>query len=445
MKVLDSKGLVRKINFDSLPRKENGRISWKNSIGKTLRFLYSNTSGELKIEDYYRDELTKVYMLRLLYLDQIFLLPVNNIYSCSIRELLNLDIHPYKLRTGQVLKNDKQNLTIVEQTHIFDGKQNIRKRKAYKYKCNDCGYVNITAENTLLNKRRVSGCPCCAQTNKKPVLGINTIWDTDPWMCELGLRKEDAQSYVRSSNKKVIVICPLCLREKQIDISAIYRDKSIKCICKDGKSYPSKVMFSILEQSKIEFETEKKFSWCTYIYKDKVRYGLYDFYFEKDNKKYIVEIDGSFHYKETKFNRLQEVAEKDKIKDFLAKEHGITIVRIDCRESDIDYIQKNVDKSLKDIIDLSKIDWVTAETFALSNLVKRVCDYKKENNDATTTNLMKIFKLSRTTIQNYLKKGTKIGWCSYSPREEELKRNKKFSEFAKNRQKGLKEARQQLN
>ena len=53
-----------------------------------------------------------------------------------------------------------------------------------------------------------------------------------------------------------------------------------------------------------------------------------------------------------------------------------------------------------------------------------ICDYW--NNDKkdweTTTDLGKIFKMSRDTIACYLNKGAELGWCDYNGKEE-LKRN----------------------
>ena len=78
---------------------------------------------------------------------------------------------------------------------------------------------------------------------------------------------------------------------------------------------------------------------------------------------------------------------------------------------------------LNEIFDLSNIDWLQCEEYALKNIVKEVCDYWHEHKeingeDITTTLLMHIFKLSTNTIRKYLKKGTKIGWCNYNPKNE---------------------------
>ena len=50
--------------------------------------------------------------------------------------------------------------------------------------------------------------------------------------------------------------------------------------------------------------------------------------------------------------------ENDMLKDKLAGEHDITVIRIDCRESERNFIQKNLENSiLSELFDLSKVDW----------------------------------------------------------------------------------------
>lgn len=75
------------------------------------------------------------------------------------------------------------------------------------------------------------------------------------------------------------------------------------------------------------------------------------------------------------------------------------------------------------MFDLSNINWLECEEFALGNLIKEVCNYWKKhrnanNEDITTSDLAKYFKLSGTTIRKYLKYGTELGWCKYNTKEE---------------------------
>lgn len=65
------------------------------------------------------------------------------------------------------------------------------------------------------------------------------------------------------------------------------------------------------------------------------------------------------------------------------------------------------------VFDLSKIDWLKCEEFALKNIVKEVCDKYKEGDDVLK--ICKDFDISDTTVRNYIRKGNEIGWVEYLP------------------------------
>lgn len=110
------------------------------------------------------------------------------------------------------------------------------------------------------------------------------------------------------------------------------------------------------------------------------------------------------------------------LKKELAKENGIEhYVVIDCRYSELEWIKNSIlNSKLVDMLNLSKIDWLKCEEFALKNIVREVCDYwnNKEEWETTTTiaenNEWGI--RSVITVIKYLKKGTILGWCNYNPK-----------------------------
>lgn len=143
----------------------------------------------------------------------------------------------------------------------------------------------------------------------------------------------------------------------------------------------------------------------------------------------IIETHGIQHYEENKnwTMSLEEVQENDKIKEQLAKDNGIEhYIVIDCRYSELEWIKNNIlNSELNKLFDLSNINWLKCEEFALKNIVKEVCEYwNNKNDEESTTDLGKIFGYDRTTIRNYLKKGTKLGWTSYDSEVEAKKTNK---------------------
>lgn len=234
-------------------------------------------------------------------------------------------------------------------------------------------------------------------------------------MCDLGISEEDAKRYKSRSGKKITITCPYCNKKRVMRIVDIYKHKSIGCPCGDGKSYPEKFIMNLLEQLGLDFEIEYKPSW--------IDGRRYDFYIPK--LEYIIETHGRQHY-DGSFNRiggrnLEEERANDEFKKETALANGIKhYTELDCKESNMDYIKNSIlNSELSKLFDLSNIDWNKCAEFANKNIVKEVCDYWNNRKDGeTTSDLGKVFKTDRGTIVNYLKKGTKLDWCKYNPKEE---------------------------
>ena len=71
------------------------------------------------------------------------------------------------------------------------------------------------------------------------------------------------------------------------------------------------------------------------------------------------------------------------------------------------------------IIDMSEINWNEIDKFALSSLMKQVCEYKRDNPNIFANDIGKIYSISKSATISYLKKGSQIWeWCNYNPIEE---------------------------
>lgn len=144
----------------------------------------------------------------------------------------------------------------------------------------------------------------------------------------------------------------------------------------------------------------------------------YDVYFEKDERKYVIEMQGEQHFVGgwRNYRLLDEITTIDNKKKNLAMENNIIPIIIDARQSDFDFIFDNIKKSiLGQIFDMSVINTDKCKTDITANIVKLVCDEYQNNKKIKT--LAKQFQVSGTTIRKYLKIGTKIGWCQYTPGE----------------------------
>ena len=396
-----------------LPRRGN-LIDYKAMVGMELELLYE---GEIytgvKILEYIKGSNSRFIVE---YNGQTHNIQCGSFINGNYGGVLGLITKDFKINIGDVFKDSKRDMIITDRKY----KEYIRKdgnkedKKWYKYTCNKCGWTEgWIKESCLLSGQ---GCSCCAGITA--VLGINTIWDTDRWLCSLGMSEEDAQQYTRSSNKKVIVTCPDCGKTKRMRINTIYNERSISCTCGDGVKYPEKFMTSVLDQLGIEYVfqlTKTTLGWC----EDK----RYDFYISSLNT--IIETHGMQHYEDCNWSKAKDVQENDRIKYELALQNGIKdgdYVVVDCRYSDKEWVKNNILSSkLNELFDLEKkINWNKCEEFALkNNKVKEVCDYWNDKKDwETTTTLAEVFGLSKSAITKYLKKGAGLGWCEYDAKKE---------------------------
>jgi hypothetical protein len=182
--------------------------------------------------------------------------------------------------------------------------------------------------------------------------------------------------------------------------------------CGDGISYPNKFGRAFLDQLPIDdYLTEWQPTWAKPYF--------YDNYFEYNNIKYILEMDGGFHYNDNNgFGQSLETRQMiDSVKNDLAQSHDIVVVRIDCRESNCDYIKTSILNSvLYDIFELDLIDWDLCNMKAQKSLVKVACDLYMSGIKSTKEISRKI-KVSTNAIIKYLKTGQSFGWCDYIPKK----------------------------
>lgn len=267
-----------------------------------------------------------------------------------------------------------------------------------------CGHTYLAFPSVIMRGETL--CPYCS--NRSVLVGYNDLATVRPDIISLLKDKSDGHKYVAGSAKEVIFICPNCQKEIKKRIVDVC-ERGLCCQhCSDGVSYPNKFGRALLDQLLGQnYECEYQPDWAQPYF--------YDNYFEYQGKKYILEMDGAFHYVEitASSKSLQERQAVDAIKNLLANQNGVDVIRIDCLYSDSNYIKNNILKSkLSDIFDLSNINWLLCDKMAQSSLVKRACDmYMNETSNIKEIGLR--LHLSVVTVRNYLHRGTKLGWCNY--------------------------------
>ena len=417
---------MRIIFTDILPRKNN-KIDWKNSIWYKIHFIYDDIEDDLEIINYKNNK------LEIKYKNKNKSIHTNLFIRCQLGKILNKFTNDFKIEIGQSFKDNKRNITIIDREYrkinYKNGKSRIR--KYYKYHCNICNAELWAEENNIYD----NNCACCE--NQIVVKGINDIATTSPWMIKYFSNIEDAYTHTYYSSKKVWIKCPYCEYEKYMRIENLKRKEFTCPKCSDGISFPEKFMLNLLNNLK-ELNQLKDFkyqysklnaNWCGR--------KRYDFYFELNGEGYIIETHGEQHYRETGLGKLEENKQNDLNKYNLAISNGIkpeNYIVIDCRKSELEFIKNNILSSrLNEIFNLNTIDWINIEENSTKNIIKEVCCYWKlhrniKNEMITAKHLERIFKLRRPCILNYLKIGTRLGWCNYNPEEE---RSKKFCKMSK--------------
>ena len=201
------------------------RIDWKSNIGKSVKFIYDDIKGEVEIVDY--DGVN----VSIRYLDKpIYKINRGHFIKCTLGKYLDKCSDTFKYSIQQTIKDDKRNITIIDKEYrnkiVKSGY--TYKQKWYKYICSKCGNKAWIIESRITGS---GGCNACCTGRKTPTLGINTIWDKARWMVALGVSEEDAKTHTRSSEDKIIVVCPVCKITKKIIIGDMYKRHSIGCKC----------------------------------------------------------------------------------------------------------------------------------------------------------------------------------------------------------------------
>jgi hypothetical protein len=211
-------------------------------------------------------------------------------------------------------------------------------------------------------------------------------------------------------DKKYLCQCTSC-EEKQDILEYTLNAGLGSCRgCSDVKSYPAKYVYWFLRQIDVDFQAEYSPEWSG-------RYR-FDFYFCLDGKEYIVEVDGAQHYTHAhKRLTVEEVKEIDMLKESLANAHGVSVIRLDCRESKRKMVETAIkDSNLSILFDLSNIDWKKCALKAISNKYRLFCDLWNAGNN--TTQISQITGAHANYISKCLKECASIDLCEYDPQKE---------------------------
>lgn len=286
----------------------------------------------------------------------------------------------------------------------YDGRVGVMKILDYNSSTQKVTVIDTTRDIVYKKDIHVASLKKCQIGN---VLR-KTIAEVAPELILYLKNNDDAYKYSPQSNVRINTICPVCGFEKSHYIHDLYRFGFGCPQCSDGKSWAEKFMLNILRQLHVNFKNEinssdKFFKWIPNNYR-------YDFYFENKGFKYFLELDGHFHNN-------QNVKFVDNIKDQIAIDHGIQIIRIDCKYPCVierfEYVKENIlNSEFNTIFDLSLIDWKQASMVATDSNIGVAA--QMWNNGMSVAQIADEICVARKTSREYLKVAANLGLCSYN-------------------------------
>jgi hypothetical protein len=266
----------------------------------------------------------------------------------------------FKVNIGTTFEDNDRNIVITdrkfEPTIVGSGWTN--NRKMYRYHCNKCGWNDgWIMESCLVNQKQ--GCSCCK--GRTTVQGINDIATTHPHLIKYFVNKNEPYMHGKGNHKRTLMKCPNCGYEKEMTIKDMVAFGFSCNRCGDGVSYPNKFMFSLLSQLGVDFMCEYSPDW--------IKPKRYDFYIPSLNL--IIEMDGGIGHGKKVYSNSKISPEEcrliDKLKDDLAFQNDIIIIRIDSCQSNKEYIKDKILNSyLNFILALNTVNWISANNMLLA-------------------------------------------------------------------------------
>ena len=333
--------------------------------------------------------------------------------------------YKYQIRLSNLLKGFKpskfgngneftmENILLFQEknkTQIKFLKENkyINNSTKMKVVCTKCGKEDL---KSWVEVQQIDTCSYCCK-NPTKVSFETSIAGKRPDLVKFFKNPKDAEGITVMSDKKVKLKCPDCGHEKEMTAGKLTERRFACTKCGDGISIPEKFTGNVLEQLNLDFKREKTFEWSK-----KYRY---DFYLEKENV--IVETHGGQHY-ENKHSfikiSLKERQAIDKEKKELALKNGIKrYIEINCANTTLEILKKELKKSLGNFFDLKKIDWQKAKLATQNSIMKKTCKHWEKNKGKQTIKEMaKELNISESAFFKYRKIGAEIGLCEYIPGE----------------------------
>lgn len=291
---------------------------------------------------------------------------------------------PHLYEVGEVVNG---NLKIVDKIWIAGTKRELK-----AYIVQSLVYPNApTYETREQNITRGVG---CAYLAGRKVCEENSLWNIDSIRGNI-IDVEEAKKVTPYSHKKITFKCSYkdCSNTKTMKVQTLSTQGYTCPHCSTGISYAERFGLAINQYFNLGFEYQQQ-------YKD----GRFDFINYKT--KVIIEMNGRQHYEDTSWEGSHETTvESDNKKRKWAKENGYTIIFIDARKSEFEFIKDNInnckllpnikDEDIKPILEIIK----KHSAYDIENIVKLYTIDRLSLDDIGSK-----YKVSRGVIKSVLDK-----------------------------------------
>lgn len=257
---------------------------------------------------------------------------------------------------------------------------------------------------------RGTGCPKCSslKLSKRQSLAPieKSIFTVKPEWVILFKNKEESKITYPNATYPVNLVCPNCGTERKSIPNSMYRFGFICDSCSISISLGERMFSNLLLQLGLNFERQFKF-------KDYNK--RFDFFIIELNC--VVEIQGSQHFLGWGGNDedLEYQIKNDEFKKKIANDNGVNYISIDCSKSDLNFVKTNIERSCKEIINTSIVDWEDIMYKSQFNSTKEIWDmWDKKDELETLQQFANRIGFSRHCVRKYLKIGNQLGLCNYS-------------------------------
>ena len=319
--------------------------------------------------------------------------------------------------------NERFNDIAEEEYTPLDNYVNARQNMRIRH--NVCGTIFSRNVSTIFSK----GCKCpkCNPSSAVYlVVGVNDIHTTNPEMESLLKYPEDAYKHTQYSNDEVWFVCPFCGNELLKKCSSVVANGLCCPRCNTNYSYGERFVSNLLTELNVDYDYQFAPSW--------IKPYLYDFHFFHNEKEYIIEVDGGWHFENNNKSpiSLDEVIERDKLKQQEAEKRGIEVIRLDYNYRSCDSKSLHIMNSIKEsklahIFDLSKVDFEKVVNISSKSMIRIVADLWNSYEEKASQKIMEQLNIKNDNkVRKWLYLASELGMINETP-DEIKKINRKYA------------------